>query len=264
MTFSAAEHLHDAQSPYISLAHILSHANHLQALRIRVAEPSGARTAWRKFGLARAGGIIFGRALDAVWPTSLPKNVLSNLRILEMDGFQDVEPLVRLAPHLRYLRMALSAGYSQAVNDEIVRTLRCVPELRHLSYTPDTLRLTNADDNNSSVGLLLAIGKSLPCLETLDLQTRYHRHSIYLCSSSQQLVQEVRKGLLFFIRDLNVTDEGITSRNSSLLYLKCLHSYRSLFHPQQCRAKISTLYAPHCPFQLQKMHSNNYQICARH
>lgn len=201
ITFSAVEHLHDAQSPYKPLAYTLAHATRLQALRIRVAEPLGARTAWRKFGLARAGGIVFGRALDAVWPASIPRNPLPNLRILELDGFQDVEPLVRLAPHLLHLRMALSAGYSQSVNDEIVSTLRCVPELRHFSYTPDTLRLTSVDDGSpsSSVGLLLAIGKTLPCLETLNLQTRYHRHSIYLCSSSQPLVQEVRKPFRFSI-----------------------------------------------------------------
>ena len=101
MTSSAVEHLHDSQSPYKPLVYILRHATRLQALRIRVTEPSGARTAWRKFGLARAGGIVMGRAFDAVWPALTPRNPLPNLRILELDGFQDVEPLVRLAPHLR-------------------------------------------------------------------------------------------------------------------------------------------------------------------
>lgn len=220
ITFSATERIHDTQSPYGPLAHILACATRLQALRIRVAEPSGARTGWRKFGLARAGGIAFGRALDVAWPDSVPRRPLQNLRILELDGFQDVEPLVHLAPHLRCLRMALSAGYPKAVNDEIVQTLRCVPELRHFSYTPDTLCLTSADDGrpSSSVGLLIAIGKILPCLETLDLQTRYHRHSIYLCSSSQPLVQEVRSLYTFHDHVVNATFISSLGACRSLVY----------------------------------------------
>lgn len=189
MASSRPDYPVDQCSPFRSLANILARATRLSALRIRVAEPSGGRTAWRKFGLTRADGVDFGSAFRAAWPRPTLESALPDLRILELDGFQGVQPLLCMAPHLKSLRLAISAGFSRAVNDELVQALRLVPELRHFAYSPDTLGLL---ESSSSVDMLYALGDTLPLLETLDLQTRYHRHSIYLCSSSEPLVQSVR------------------------------------------------------------------------
>lgn len=196
LSTSTPEHLHDSNSPFAALIHILGRTTQLRALRIRVAEPVGGRTAWRKFSLARASGIEFGRVFNALHTDAVAIRCLPKLRILELDGFQNIEPLLQLAPNLNTLRISISAGYSQSVNDELVKALRCVTKLEHLAYTPDTLRLTHkgqcSKHAGTSVDMLFALADLLPNLETLDLQTRHHRHAIYLLSSSEPLVENVR------------------------------------------------------------------------
>lgn len=100
---------------YRSLAKILSRSYNLCALRIRIAEVSGSHSAWRQFGLTRALEISFSSqfqsALTSFAPFGLPR-----LETLELDGFQDVEALLRLSPNLEILRMRLSAGFSKSAN----------------------------------------------------------------------------------------------------------------------------------------------------
>lgn len=63
---STPEHIHSQTSPFAALVHIIGHTPQLRALRIRVAEPVGGHTAWRKFSLARASGIELGRAFNVL------------------------------------------------------------------------------------------------------------------------------------------------------------------------------------------------------
>lgn len=192
-------------SPFLSLARILCKAPSIAALRIKIAEPSGSRSGWRKFGLASAGGISFATPLFAALPllesggTCRPAkiSILPALKCLELDGFQDFEAVLRLTPNLDTLRLVISAGYSQHVNTELISSLRHVPKLRNLVYTPNTLRAQTERDGtgNGSRGVLLEIAGLLPQLETLDLQTRHHRHSIYFCSSSEPIPPNVSRAV---------------------------------------------------------------------
>lgn len=182
---------------YHFLVKILVHTPTLRALRIRVADASGSRSAWTNFSLSRVHGIPLTHAFAAElrrWPQfSLPA-----LRMIELDGFEGVSPLLRLAPNLRIFRMALSAGFSQSSNVGLLQALQHVPKLRELRYSADTLQLpdglSRSDSNNDdgwTVELLAAIGRMLPWLETLDLQTRWHNKEIYFCSSTEPISAKV-------------------------------------------------------------------------
>ncbi|KAF8339775.1 uncharacterized protein EI90DRAFT_3012716 [Cantharellus anzutake] len=193
------------RSIFHTFAQLLSSVHHLRSLRMRVAEISGVRSGWGKFSCTQnpTSGIPIGRPLEEAFALYKPTK-LRELKKLEVDGFQDIWPLLSLAPSLETLRMCLSGGFAQYVNVELVQALRSVcSTLKHLTYTPETLRVhqrmpgilpvelffeefTTEDLVNelqrqddalrgfplASLELVALLGKILPHLETLDLQTR--------------------------------------------------------------------------------------------
>ena len=203
-----------------SLANILSKTPLLAKLHLATSDPS----AWDAFRvpLMHARGISIDQAFQHALHSSLPPFTLPNLRTLSLHGIEGIAPLLRLAPNLESLHLSLSAGYALDVNRELVEVLDFVPKLKHLAYSPDTLRLqpppastvidpraVNEDGDeganvNGNVGLgwsasprgtadlLMAIGKKLPLLESLDLQTRWFSKSTYFCSSSEPILPQVR------------------------------------------------------------------------
>jgi hypothetical protein len=196
-------------SPFFSLAEILSRSPLLKTLRIRVAELAGLRSAWTRSPKLRINSIPIGHAMEHAL-SSIPKFRLSSLGVLELDVFNDIEPLLCLAPNLDTLRLSMSFGFTQNVNQDLVDSLKHIPRLRELSYTAGSLRLTSflsgieqeleawedplenaGSDKESSVELLKAIGEALPHLEILDLQARQYGAAIRFISSAEPISPEV-------------------------------------------------------------------------
>lgn len=132
--------LHGEKSPYETLVDILSRTSSLRALRMRVAEPSGIRSAWRKFTLSHAVGIPMDTPLKPILqkrdPFSLPM-----LKRLELDGFQDIESLLHLSPALEILHLSLSAGFSQSANTVSRETFFSISSMSHASHCSPLLPL---------------------------------------------------------------------------------------------------------------------------
>src|SRR5258708_16450740 len=129
---------YDVSCPFSCLITILSRTSHIHTLRICVAHGLGTHSSWQHFSLAQAAGIPVGRALaDAL--LHVDGFDLPSLHALEVDGFQDVECLLKLSPRLQRLKLSMSAGFGLHVNEELIEALRYVPELRELSYDPVTL-----------------------------------------------------------------------------------------------------------------------------
>lgn len=199
------------QSPYTALAEVFRRAKRLKALRIRVAELTGAYSAWRRTLVSRPDGIplglAFSRALAATMPAST-RPVLHSLITLELDTFSDIAPILRLTPNLERLRLELNAGFAQYLNIEIIDALRHTPHLKELIYTPESLRVSslpmwgfgamlaivdvdhlgNDEDEDRSAELLGAIGNKLAHLETLDLQRRWYRGGGVVFPSSEEVI----------------------------------------------------------------------------
>ncbi|KAF8332672.1 uncharacterized protein EI90DRAFT_3122413 [Cantharellus anzutake] len=208
--------------PFVS---VLRCTPQLHTLRIRVAEYTGRRSAWRKFGLRRAQGIPLARSFELAKQLTLPHSeqslTLPKLKVIEADGFEDVNPLLQLAPNLQVLRMSISAGFSMDANAKLVEGLRSVPKLRELAFSPDSLRLAHTtmdededeDDDHGDVPLppadggrndrymvgesgggsaafVKVLGEMLPLLEALDLRTRWYGYGIYYCSSSEPISEK--------------------------------------------------------------------------
>jgi hypothetical protein len=102
-----------------SFAAVLSRTPALRTLRIRVAELTGQRSGWRKFALVQPFGIPIGPPLVEALHFSGSTVTLPQLQTLELDGFEDVAPLLRLTPNLDRLRVSLSAGFWQGMNGEV-------------------------------------------------------------------------------------------------------------------------------------------------
>ena len=183
----------DRESLYDVLLALLSRMPRIIALRMRVAEIHGTRSGWGKFAMSHRNngcyGIPIGRAIgEAIRTTGISS--ISSLRSLEMDGFQDIELLIRLTPNLETLTMCMSGGFAPYVNAELVWALQGSPKLRRLAYTPTSLDLDAGvlrsdepstgkhEKSGSTLGLLEAIGRLVPHLEVLDLQARIFDESI--------------------------------------------------------------------------------------
>lgn len=188
------------QPIYTSLATILSKMPLLVELRLSVLDV----TAWNAFPLVQAHGVSIHAlqyALDSLAPFKLLR-----LKTAQLDGIEDVSPLLALAPNLENLSLSLSAGFALSVNQSLLDALELVPKLKRLAYTPDTLRVEppmreqTHDLRSRATGtadLLVAIGERLPVLESLDLQTRWFGEVTYFCSSSEPICPAVRfSGLL--------------------------------------------------------------------
>lgn len=214
------------ESIFTSLATVLSRTPSLSSLRIRVAENSGTRSAWRRFALSKATGLPFGPAFqEALQNGGIGSFALPMLHTLEMDGFEDISPILQLTPNLASLRLCLSAGFAQGSNLEFLEALKLVPNLRRLAYTPESLRLhgwTGVRDDDfafpehggidmelehvevpeSSVEFIKALGQALPRLESLDLFSRYFGgNDIFFCASAKSMEVEVSQSIFIHICD---------------------------------------------------------------
>lgn len=200
-------------SAFAALANILSRTPGLQSLRILVAENNGPRSAWRKFGSAQAVGIPFGAAFEEACGTTVPFH-LPMLTNLELDGFENIASLLRIAPNLISLSTRLSTGFSQKSNVELTDALKFVSGLKSLAYTPESLRMYSAptsreedeypqhgavdpdtlplDIHESSLEFVMVVAKALPQLEVLDLTSRSFGSDVTFCSASEPIRPEVR------------------------------------------------------------------------
>ena len=195
-------------SVYHTFSRLLSAIPHVRCLRIRVAEISGVRSGWGKFSCVHDTiyGIRMGGRLEKAFDVYKPAQ-LRELVNLEIDGFRDIWPLLKLAPSLETLKMCLSGGFPQYVNVRLIQALRNVSTLKHLSYTPTTLRIRRGvhraipheyfsdefvteqeADRFASLELVLLLGKFLPHLETLDLQTRFFRGKEISFLAAEELI----------------------------------------------------------------------------
>ena len=224
-----SQYTNNSYSPFVSLSEILTRTPEIRALRILVAKSFGTDCAWTRYPLGRALGIPMALAMRS-HPAAFPHDVpmLPSLRILQLDGFQDITSILRLAPNLEVLHMRLSAGFAHSVNDELVKAVRYVPKLRELAYTPDSLGLsppvfekgdagseaseTYMPPNSSSVGMLEALGDALPHLRILDLQTRWHGNEILFCSSSEPIDAEVSKQFSASMNSFLISASRVTLR----------------------------------------------------
>lgn len=178
------------ESLYGVLIGLLCQTPRIITLRMRVAEMLGVRSGWGKFAMSHRNngcyGIPIGRAIgEAIRTTGILS--IPSLRSLEMDGFQDIELLVKLAPNLEALTMCMSGGFAPYVNAELVWALQGSPILKRLVYTPTSLDLDASvlrlpagkrETSGSTLGLLEAIGRLVPHLEALDLQARTFDESV--------------------------------------------------------------------------------------
>lgn len=190
-------------SPYAALARLLSTALGLQTLRFRIAESHGPRSAWHKFAMSRAIGIPLGVGLDnglalsRVSRLSFSATRLSRLTKLELDGFEDIELLLTLAPNLENLSVNLSGGFPQSACVHFLDGLGRVPKLRQLAFSPDALHIVGPDadvirgQSGSILNIITLIGRSLPALEVLDLRGYWHGDNVNYQHSLEYLSHEV-------------------------------------------------------------------------
>lgn len=199
------------QSPFSALASVLRHTKSLTALRLRVGQSTGPRSAWRRTFISRPGDIPFGRAFSlALGEGSGDQRVdLSRLTTLELDAFSDIGPLLFLTPNLERLRLDISAGYAQYINVEVVNALQYVPHLKEFQYSPESLRVTSTprwgleamvatigpdalNEQDRSAELVQLILRKLTGLESLDLRRRwYGEQDIIFPSSEEPVTPEV-------------------------------------------------------------------------
>jgi len=194
-------------SPYALLASVISHTHALEALRIRIAESNGPRSAWSKFARFRAIATPFGVGFEnsGPGPGLLPVELniedirLPKLKRIELDGFDDIEPLLALAPNLEVLRMSLSAGFPQSSSLDLIEALTRTPKLRELMFTPEALHVPGIDPVAAGLdptsprppNIIDVIGGRLPNLEALDLRAYWHGDDFHFVQSLEYLSHEV-------------------------------------------------------------------------
>ena len=199
-------------SPYAHLASVLSQTYSLEALRIRMAESHGPRSAWNKFSRSRAiaapFGVGFENSFEKVGSFPVELNIaairLPKLKTIELDGFDDVEPLLALTPSLEVLRMSLSAGFPQSAGLDLIEALAHTPKLRELTFTSGALHLPGLDSAVAGIdpthprppNVVDVIGRRLPKLEVLDLRAYWHGDDTHFVHSIEYLNQDVSNDIL--------------------------------------------------------------------
>lgn len=190
-------------SPYALLAYVLSLTNSLEVLRIRNAESHGPRSSWNKFARSRAIATPFGVGFENSFEMEGPFNItdihLSKLKRIELDGFDDVEPLLALTPNLEVLRLSLSTGFPQGATLDLIEALTRTPKLRELMFTPEALHVPGLDpagtevDPNSTKppNIIDVIGGRLPNLEALDLRAYWHGDDVQFVQSLEYFSRDV-------------------------------------------------------------------------
>lgn len=193
-------------SPYAALASVLAATPGLRTLRLRIAESHGPRSAWHKFAMSRAIGTPFGVGLEhalvlagsSSQRISLATVQLPEMTTLELDGFEDIEPLLALAPNLENLSMNLSGGFPQSACVDLLEGLCRVPKLHQLAFSPEALYVVGLDagmvggqNGSMPVSMINVIGRSLPNLKILDLRGYWHGDNVHYQHSLEYLNHEV-------------------------------------------------------------------------
>ncbi|KAF8315846.1 hypothetical protein DL93DRAFT_2096509 [Clavulina sp. PMI_390] len=190
-----------AASPFMALSTLLSQATYLQALRIRVTQNHGERSPWCRPFLLRPDGIPVGNILESC----LPHFSFPNLRILELDAFSDIKPLLRRTPNLQRLRLTQPAGFVEWTNAELVSAVRHVPKLSELVYSASSLRLQPrppsgaGPDAVTAFGLPIALGRTLPQLQFLDLRSSWYEPDAVFVPNEEPLDLETLCEILRYL-----------------------------------------------------------------
>ena len=176
-----AEGRFEGPAIFITFARLLSQASRLRSMSFKVAESFGPGSVWRKFEATRLSALSLGPMKDAF--TTLSSGLshdfaLVNLTSLRVDAFEGLGPLLRICPNLRELNIFNSGGFDTAATERLMECLPYVPQLRSLSFTPSTIASYRREHN--SAWLMKAIGKNLPLLEKLSLQTRWLGYGAFL------------------------------------------------------------------------------------
>ena len=210
--------------PSRALVHILSQTPSLRALRVLMGELTGPSSGWSRFSLGRTRSLPVGYAISHAL-SSFPHFSLPEMKILEVDALEDIEPLTAITPNLEVLHMNLSSGYDIYANGRLINALKHVPRLRELAYSPESLRMGEilemqespdddemgtaqeaAEMNDGSAEFIRAIGQVVPSLETLDLQTRWYGEDIRFVESSEPISSNaLKEGLITLSNLKNVT-----------------------------------------------------------
>lgn len=212
-------------SPYAALASILARTPSLQTLRLRFAESRGPRSAWHRFATTRAIAAPFGVGLENAYAQrnrlahrfSFSAIRLPALTQLELDGFEDIEPLLVLTPNLEVLRMSLSAGFPQSASIDLIDALIRVPKLRELAFTPEALHVAGLDTSaegehhtSKPINMIEVIGRSLPNLEVLDLRAYWHSDDVHYLQSLEYLNSEVSSIIFMCCLDPTKIDSDLS------------------------------------------------------
>lgn len=166
---------------FTTFTRVLSQASHLCSLSFKVAESFGPGSVWRKVDATPSSHLSLDPLKDAF--DLSPHFALVKLTSLRIDAFEGLEPLLRMCPNLRELNILNSGGFGSAATASLVEFLRCVPQLKSLSFSPSTIASARkGTQRHHSAWLLMAIGEALPMLERLSLQTRWLGYGAFLVS----------------------------------------------------------------------------------
>lgn len=163
------------------LTSIVVQTPHLRSLSFIVAESIGPGSVWRKFG-GTSRSILSLAPIKAFIQPRFPAFTFSELTSLRVDGFEGLDPLLRMCPSLQRLDVLNSGGFDHSATVKLLECLQHLPHLKSMSFSPRTLALPFAEPSplQHSAGLVKAIGERLPLLERLSLQTRWLGYGVFL------------------------------------------------------------------------------------
>lgn len=173
---------------FITFARILSQTPHLRSLSFKVAESIGPSSVWRKFGSSPSSILSLepiqeAFALPPSFHMSGPKErSFPEMTALRVDGFEGLGPLLRMCPNLQVLDVLNSGGFDNTATEKLLRHIRSLPHLKSLAFSPNSIARATSENGESqhSAGLVKAIGKAVPSLERLSLQTRWLGYGVFL------------------------------------------------------------------------------------
>ncbi|KAF8343185.1 uncharacterized protein EI90DRAFT_838986 [Cantharellus anzutake] len=191
---------------YIPLARIIANAPLIQSLSFKMAESTGPGSAWRKFSLT--SHLLPNTGLTPITPSPLTLDphlhaalsmpllglpntlLLPNVTRLHLDSFEGVDALLKLTPNLKELRVRNSGGFDIHCTRRFVKGLEYVRSVEVLEFMPEGLTLRAEETTGGEefpagpLGLLTAIGNTLPNLKSLSLRTCWFGYGISFVSFS--------------------------------------------------------------------------------